>query len=340
MKLSLCSKTPAAQGGAALLIALLIVTVVAAFGVRFATDYQLSVARAESRWHGAQARSYLEGAERLAAYLLQEDDPEVDSLMSPWAEELPPFDIEGGWLHARIEDARGRLNLNDLLSYLDPELAHMDPNRFTAAQRRFIRLLQSFPEEAPISEDEAVAILEAVVDWMDPDDEVTGFGGAESGYYQSLDPPLLPANTYFSSVEELQLVRHMTPELMALLRPYLIALPPDQGMNLNTMPPLLLGTLNTAEHLQPLEPMAVEMLLQEWPLEGYYMSVTEFAENPAWGSILATGTSNLDVEGLTINTNYFKVLTQVSLVDQRRSMESLLLRDPQRIQVIQRSDVY
>jgi uncharacterized protein YqeY len=139
-------------------MALLIVAVVAGLSIRFASDYQLGLARAEGRWHGVQARAYLQGAESLAAYLLGEDDPEVDGLHEPWAQPLPPFEVEGGWIMATIEDARARFNLNNLLSQFDQQKAHNDPTRFTTDQRRFLRLLQSF-EQAPISEDQAIELL-------------------------------------------------------------------------------------------------------------------------------------------------------------------------------------
>src|SRR5690625_6262563 len=48
------------QRGAGLIIALLVVSVGAALAIRFAGDFQLGMARAESRWHGAQTRTYLQ----------------------------------------------------------------------------------------------------------------------------------------------------------------------------------------------------------------------------------------------------------------------------------------
>ncbi|WP_157960417.1 type II secretion system minor pseudopilin GspK [Marinimicrobium alkaliphilum] len=325
------------ERGAALIMAVLIVAVVAALSIRYMADYSLGLARAEGRWHGAQARVYLQGAETLARTMLRDVDPEVDGLHEPWAQPLPPFEVEGGWIMATIEDAQSRFNLNNLGGALDQDRPYNDPQRFSVDQRRFIRLLQSF-EDVPIAEDEAIAMLEAVVDWMDPDDDVSGFGGAESAYYQSLDPPYLAANAPFTSVDELRLVRYFEPEIMALLRPYLIVMPAGQGMNINTLPERLMRTLNSADILQPLTDMQVSLLREEWPFEGFYENPQAFAENFAWSSIIAG--SAPDLNGLAVNTGYFLVQIQVELVEQRRSMESLLRRDADRLIVVRRTDVY
>lgn len=348
--MSACLKSPASsrvrsapQSGAVLIMALLIVSVVAGLAVKFTGDFQLGMARAESRWHGAQASAYLQGAENLAMYLLKDDDASVDHLGEDWAYEAPPFEVEGGWILASVEDAASRLDINTLLANFDPDKGHNDPERFTTPQRRFIRLLQTFQEEGvPLNEDEAIAVLEAVVDWMDHDNETSGFSGAEGDYYQSLDPAYLPANNFFVSVDELRLVRYMTPELMELLRPYLIAMPkaqgqaPSQGLNINTLPSKLLATITAKERLQPLTEMELGLLQQEWPEDGFFSSVGDFAGSPAWQSIGQTP----NTDSLGISTSYFLVTAQVSLVQQRRTMLSLLQRGTDSLEVVRRSDSY
>ncbi|HEV8078022.1 MAG TPA: hypothetical protein VGP45_06525, partial [Marinobacter sp.] len=147
-------------------MALLVVVLVVAFTLKASRDYQLSMARAEGRWHGTQARAYLSGAERLAVFFLEQDDASIDTLMEDWAQPIPPFPIEGGALMAEIRDASARLNLNDLATPFVPEKAMDSHERFSENQRRFLRLLQSF-EFYPLALEDAIAILEAVVDWTD-----------------------------------------------------------------------------------------------------------------------------------------------------------------------------
>jgi len=54
---------------------------------------------------------------------------------------------------------------------------------------------------------------EAILDWLDPDDEPRA-AGAESEYYSGLPSPYLPSNGPLDSVAELLLVRGVTPSLL------------------------------------------------------------------------------------------------------------------------------
>ena len=59
----------------------------------------------------------------------------------------------------------------------------------------------------------ADSISDAIVDWRDQDDSPM-LNGAESDYYMGLDPPYSSKNSTFHSLEELLLVRGVTPELL------------------------------------------------------------------------------------------------------------------------------
>ncbi|WP_339899298.1 type II secretion system minor pseudopilin GspK [uncultured Gilvimarinus sp.] len=336
------TKLPQRQRGSVLILAILIVAMVSAFAIKASRDYQLSMARAEARWHGAQARAYLSGAESLAIYFLELDEElEVDSLLEPWAQELPPFPVEGGVILAQIEDASAKLNINDVVAKKINETdgAPNDPTRFSLAQKHFLRLLQSFEEQYPVTEEQAISIVEAMRDWIDTDDDITGYNGAERDYYQSLDPMYLPANAKeFTSVEELRLVRHMTGELMTLLRPFITVLDPEESkLNANTMHPQLLRTFNADNVLAPLTPEQAGQVMQDAGVE--YGPENTFADNPAWSSVVS-GEGGVNTEMATHTSNYFRVTTRVQLGDQRRSMQSLLQRTDGDIKVIARRDVY
>ena len=56
------------------------------------------------------------------------------------------------------------------------------------------------------------AIAASILDWIDPDNNVHA-GGAESSYYQSLDPPYFAKNQPLDDLSELLLVRGVTPEI-------------------------------------------------------------------------------------------------------------------------------
>lgn len=322
------------QVGAALVLVLLVTAIVAALAVEFQYALTLSMARVGNRWHGAQAHQYLLGAESLAALVLEQDfeaDAEIDDLNEEWAQEVPPFPTDHGFLEAKIEDGQSRLNINNLRKKApidENQPPSNDWERFTPMQRRFIRLLQSFNEdieELEVSEQEAIAITEAVIDWLDEDDEPTGFGGAESLFYSNAEPPYQPANQFMNSVSELRLVQHITPQLYVLLEPYLVALPSETTMNLNTIPAKLMQTINDKENLQPLDANDVSDIITDRELQSFE-TVDLFNNNQIVESLL----NNPDTEdaSLGVRSDFFILHAKASVgEDQIRFLDSQLYRN-------------
>lgn len=334
------------QRGTVLVLVLLIVALVAALSVKFAAQYQLGLARAETRWHGAQARAFLEGTEEVAKLLFADADldREVDYLGEPWSSEVPIED-EGVTGVARLVDATSQLNLNDLVLHaLSTDMSPTQPDRYSEPQRRFIRLLQTFPD-IQIPQDQAIHLLEAVVDWADLDDNESGQGGAESNFYRSMPEPYMPANTLFKTVDELRLVRgfNENPMLVLRLMPFITVLPQaNVGLNINTIDPVsptgkginnLLRTINDANTLSPAPESDVEFAIKARKEIGYQTEAD--IQNAFMGK---------DVTGLNRMTAFFWLYATVQIVDQRRSMRSLMTRTDVNgrpsLKVIQREDVF
>ncbi|HON07910.1 MAG TPA: type II secretion system protein GspK [Verrucomicrobiota bacterium] len=59
---------------------------------------------------------------------------------------------------------------------------------------------------------EARPIINSILDWLDPDDEVR-VGGAESDFYENLEPPYVAKNGPMDDVSELLLIRNVIPEI-------------------------------------------------------------------------------------------------------------------------------
>lgn len=340
---------PNAEQGTVLVLVLLIVALVAGLSVKFAAQYQLGLARAETRWHGAQARAFLEGTEEVAKLMFREADldPTIDYLGEPWGSEVPIED-EGVSGFARMTDATTQLNLNDLARPIDLTKPEGTPERYSEPQRRFIRLLQTFPD-LPLDQNQAEMLLAGVVDWVDADDAESGSGGAESNFYQGLKERYRAANAMFKSVDELRLVRgfNESPMLITLLQPFVTALPvADAGLNINTMDLIspygkgmnnLLLCLNGQADLVPMNPADMERFIANRPQTGF---ADKAAISAAWDSMFAG--KPLDIDGLNTATKYFWLNSTVQLVDQRRSMRSLLMRgaEPGTLKVIRRDDVF
>lgn len=93
-----------------------------------------------------------------------------------------------------IQDESVRLNLNALL---------VIEQRFPGAGRQLLMALPGMTED----------VADAILDWIDSDDEPREFG-CEAEYYLTLDPPYEPKNGPLDTIEELLLVRGVTPELL------------------------------------------------------------------------------------------------------------------------------
>ncbi len=109
---------------------------------------------------------------------------------------VPNIDDTGTLAGVRygLEDESTRLNVNALV-----ELDKLMEN----AGRDLLMGLPGMTED----------VADAILDWMDEDDESREYG-AESDYYQELTPPYYAKNGPLDTVEELLLVRGVTPQLL------------------------------------------------------------------------------------------------------------------------------
>jgi len=360
-----------------LILAMLIVVLVISITVGLSWRYNLSLTRSENRWHGLQARAYLDGAETLASVALLEDarmDQEngrlVDSLDEFWALPSDPFPTDHGWVQGRLEDAQGRFNINLLLQKPAAMQGENPPSnlpltqRFTASQKRFIRLLQTFEfEDGPMDLAQAVEITEAVIDWIDMDQTVTGFGGAETPYYQQLDPPTTPPNLHMVSVSELIHIKGMTGELYRALLPYVIALPENAKLNINTMPLALMRTLSGSNNMQPLSEADAQLLMDERsgmsgdesgvgggavppgdenqpaPATGGFESVDAFKSSPVLTTLLSAA-GGLDTDGLAVDSQYFLLFSEARVGDTVSDGKTLLKQDNAKVTALRRTDAH
>ena len=108
---------------------------------------------------------------------------------------VPRYENNGAaGLRFGLEDESARLNLNVLL---------VAEARQENGGRNLLLALPGMTEQT----------ADAILDWIDPDDEPREFG-AEAEFYSSLQPPYGPRNGPLESIEELLLVRGVTPELL------------------------------------------------------------------------------------------------------------------------------
>ena len=214
--------------GVALLLALLFIVLLTVLVVEYAYETQVDTALVAANLSDYQAQIAAKSAIAMAVSMLTSDvmatqpaaqqrgqaapktslgsgtadDPAVggavfDSLDEAWAFGVPFQAINNAVLQCTIDDEYGKINLNALI-----DARRQQPNETLEQALRFLFESRG-AEEDP---------TDAILDWIDSDDDPRP-NGAETDYYQSLLTPYPCKNAPLSSVEELLLVRGMTPEL-------------------------------------------------------------------------------------------------------------------------------
>jgi type II secretory pathway component PulK len=90
---------------------------------------------------------------------------------------------------------------------------------------------------------ESPQIIAAIQDWIDKDDD-PHIGGAESSYYQGLQPPYLAKNGPLDDISELLLIRGVTPEMYAGTGDSNLPPASAQGNFANQLPAYSVGLAN------------------------------------------------------------------------------------------------
>jgi len=125
--------------------------------------------------------------------VIEDADPAFRGYVSIVA---PNIDSNGNLAGVRhgLEDESTRLNLNTLLAV---------EKIMPGAAKTFLMALPGMTDD----------IADAILDWLDPDEDVREYG-CEIEYYSGLTQPYAPKNGPLETVEELLLVRGVTPQLL------------------------------------------------------------------------------------------------------------------------------
>ena len=204
--------------GIALLITISITTILVAAALEYnrrARFEVISTAAARDR----MTLTYMASSGvQIAMALLVKDKLEsnFDSLAEDWAlpekieELLQEFAFDKGKLAVTITDELSKIQVNALVKF-------PDSRQFNESQvllwDRFLRYILS--EEELDDDSDPVAIVNSVKDWLDSGDDeaTTGLSGAESSYYEDLDPPYASRNGPIQDLNELLLIKGITPQI-------------------------------------------------------------------------------------------------------------------------------
>jgi len=209
------------QQGLALLIVLLMIVLLTTIVVSFAYQMQVEAALVENESDTLYAYLAAKSAVADGMGILTNDlidpanEPGYDGLDEEWymlthpqdspvpgfAQAIPVAGDEARPAETMlvIEDEWGKFPLNAIVDPIDPTLVN----------ENMVTMLINLFDQLQVDENPA----EAIVDWLDGDDEPRGGLGAEASYYESLEVPFTIKNGPMDSIEELLMIRGITPEV-------------------------------------------------------------------------------------------------------------------------------
>jgi type II secretory pathway component PulK len=203
----------------AVLVVVVLMTLAAyQFGQMMSGEFQFALSATRS----SQTRALAESGINYSAALLSSSD-NITNLLNG-----NPYDNAQGFQNIAVPttDSNGRQGYFSVVAAIDPDSA---PNGVQQAFRYGvvdesgrinINALFQLDSSGQIAHDILVQlpnmtedIANSILDWIDPDDSPRP-NGAESDYYNGLDPPYQCKNAPLDTLEELLLVKGVTPQLL------------------------------------------------------------------------------------------------------------------------------
>jgi general secretion pathway protein K len=192
--------------GIALIIVLLMVSIIVALTIQFSRDTRSEIYGAANISDRLRLRYIAESGFYVGEALLLADKTSFDGLTEAWANtdmislKSEEF-FDNGAFKLEIQDEGGKIPINKLAN----------GNAYNPLIRDALLRLLTGPY-FQMGQRKAEELRDAIKDWIDADDEVTG-GGAEGSYYAGLGRPYTAKNAPIDCIEELMMVKGVTREL-------------------------------------------------------------------------------------------------------------------------------
>jgi general secretion pathway protein K len=230
------------QGGFILVVVLGIILMLSVLLLSFNGTCRANLRSADTFESSAQALNTAKAGLNIAIAAIR-DDNDVTSIADS-SDDLAAkytFDIDDTHCSVTITEENGRLNINTLKG------SQGTLNR--PAVDLFLRLIDTLnkPHSTSLI---SYGIVPAIIDWIDLDGEITSLPfinqtnlGAESDYYTALAPPYDCGNGPLNILEELLLIKGVTPDVFNRLRNVLTVYG-DGKININTAPEQVILSLS------------------------------------------------------------------------------------------------
>lgn len=187
------------EEGIALVLVLLVIGALSVLILDLNYTTRVNLHLAENFLDDTKAFFLARGAIEAAIYWIKEDEkksPDYDAICAPgdpaceneWSLDNPGMEVEGGFVELKIRDEDGKVKINDLFKN------NPGPN-LSSFRLRLEKQLNLEPD-----------VFASIQDWIDPNEDVSPYG-AESDYYQALNPPYEIRNAPLLDLSELLMVK-------------------------------------------------------------------------------------------------------------------------------------
>lgn len=226
------------------------------------------------------------------------------------------FSIDEGKCSVTISEESGKLNVN----FLKDKSGKLNRTRVEHVLRLFDLLNQKKGGQPQIG----YGLVSSIIDWTDSDDQVTYLpfvrnetGGAESRYYNRLKPAYACRNAALETMEELLLVKGMTPEIFDRLSDH-VTVYGDGDININYASTLVLQSLS-----EEMDAALAQLIVDRRKMKPFE-SVAELRDLPGMTeSIYNTVRRNATVES---KNDFYHVISEGSVDRSSRTVVAILNR--------------
>jgi general secretion pathway protein K len=228
------------------------------------------------------------------------------------------FELDNGYCSIVLLEESGKLNVN-LLKEKSGKL-----NRVRIDQ--MLRLIDSLNQQQCLNSPISYSLVPAIIDWIDSDDEVTCLPfvthnnmGVESDYYGNLDPPYHCKNEPLNAIDEILLVKAMTPQILDLMRDYLTVYG-NGKTNINCAPKPVIQSLS-----EKIDSALAQMIVDRRQIKSFE-NIAELRHVPGMTDDIYSAISKI----ITVSPEeqYYSVTSQGDCDGLRCTIATILTRNP------------
>ncbi len=198
------------SSGYVLIVVLLVVSLLVTMSTEFLTTAQTNINYIRKFSERLKANMLAKAGINLSTVILKADkmglsasflgkqsvSKDIDCYKDIWALNFPALPFEDGSLKITIDDENSKINLSVLANEIVDSTAY-----YGITQRFFLNM--GLPMD----------YADAIKDWVDIDDSRSPYGAESSDYYLTLESPYKAKNAAMDSIDELLMVKDMTPEV-------------------------------------------------------------------------------------------------------------------------------